>query len=202
MVEFAILAPILIVLVLWSNYFWEVQFARIKAAEAVRFVAFERTVRPDLNAIIAEAQDRYQDLDGTTKGATIGSYYRNKITVFARAEAAPAPLNSNEGLSDKGSSAGVGSIIGAVVGALGGTAGAVAQKMGLDPNQGAVKGGGVPAPELDHPSGDLVLHHRLHGQPAGSHLQGSVLPLPRHVDGLGLRGQPERHLQPGAAAHL
>jgi Flp pilus assembly protein TadG len=138
MVEFAILAPILVVLILWSNYFWEVQYARIKAAEAARFVAFERTVRSDLSAIADEAQDRYKDLDGTTKGNDLGSAYKNRLTVTVTAVHAEAPL-TNFSLSDMGSKGGAGGIAGAVIGALGATAGLVADAMGLDTSQGAVQ---------------------------------------------------------------
>jgi hypothetical protein len=138
MVEFAILAPILVVLVLWSNFFWELQQARIKAAEAARFVAFERTVRPDVSRIASEAQDRYKDLDGSTKGVDLGSAYRNRLTVTVQAEDAPAPLSSESfsGISTKGGASG---IAGAALGALGGTAEKVAEAMGLDTKKGAVK---------------------------------------------------------------
>jgi Flp pilus assembly protein TadG len=138
MVEFAILAPILVVLILWSNYFWEVQYARIKAAEAARFVAFERTVRSDLNAIANEAKDRYQDLDGTTKGVALGSAYRNRLEVNVTATNVEAPL-TNFSLSDMGAKGGAGGIAGAVIGALGATAGVVANAMDLDTSQGAVQ---------------------------------------------------------------
>ncbi|WP_224245583.1 TadE family protein [Hyalangium gracile] len=137
-VEFAILAPILVVLVLWSNYFWEVQHARIKAAEIARFVAFERTVRPDLGAIAAEAKDRYKDLDGTTKGVELGTAYRNRLTINVTARNAPAPLTGMS-LSDMGTKGGAGGIAGAAMSVLGAVAGEVAQKMDLDPNQGAVQ---------------------------------------------------------------
>lgn len=138
MVEFAILAPILVVLILWSNYFWEVQYARIKAAEAARFVAFERTVRSDLNAIANEAQDRYKDLDGSTKGVDLGSSYRNRLTVTVTAVNQDAPLTQFS-LSDMGSKGGASGIIGAVVGALGATAELVAKAMDLDTSKGAVQ---------------------------------------------------------------
>jgi Flp pilus assembly protein TadG len=137
-VELALLAPLLVVLVLWANYFWEVQRARLKAAEVARYVSFERTVRQDLNAIAAEAHARYKDLDGSTKTGELGTTYRNRLTLTVRAEDAPAPLTS-EAISERGSLGGATGLLGAAAGALGGTAEAVARQMDLDPSKGGVR---------------------------------------------------------------
>ncbi|WP_253902979.1 pilus assembly protein [Corallococcus exiguus] len=137
-VELALLAPLLVVLVLWANYFWEVQRARLKMAEMARFVAFERTVRQDLNAVVAEARTRYQDLDGSTKTGTLGTAYRNGLTINVQAQNAEAPLEE-VGMSDLGAQSGVGGIAAAAVSALGGSPAQLAQDMGFDPSVGAVQ---------------------------------------------------------------
>lgn len=99
-VELAILAPILVVLVLWANYFWEVQRARIKGAELARYVAFERTVKTDAAAIAAEAQERYKDLDGATPTGELGTAYRNRLTLTVQAQDVSAPLHATAFLAD------------------------------------------------------------------------------------------------------
>lgn len=138
--EFAILAPVLILLILGSTYFWEVQHVRLKAAELARYVAFERTVRTDVNQIATEAQERYQDLDGSTKtGARpTGLGFQNRLTLSVSVEDADAPLQ-DESLSERGGQGGVGQLLGTVLGAIGSTAGFVAKTMGLDPKKGAVR---------------------------------------------------------------
>ncbi|MCP3102129.1 pilus assembly protein [Myxococcus sp. K15C18031901] len=137
--EFALLAPILLGLMVWANYFWEVQHVRLKAAEVARFVSFERTVRPDLNRITAEAMERYQDLDGATKTGELpkGLGFQNRLTLSIKAEEADAALQQ-ESMEERGGLGGATGIIGKALGALGATAGAVAKKMGLDPSRGAV----------------------------------------------------------------
>ncbi|RKH66244.1 pilus assembly protein [Corallococcus aberystwythensis] len=136
--ELALLAPLLIVLVLWANYFWEVQRARIKMAEMARFVAFERTVRQDLSGIVSEARQRYEDLDGSTKTGTLGTAFQNGITIQVQARNADAPLE-NVTMSKMGAQAGVGGLAGAAIGALGSTPEQLARDMGFDPSQGAVQ---------------------------------------------------------------
>ncbi|WP_342378578.1 pilus assembly protein [Myxococcus stipitatus] len=138
--EFAILAPVMILLVLGAQYFWEVQHVRLKAAELARYVAFERTVRSDVNRIATEAQERYQDLDGSTKTGRLpsGLGYKNRLTLTVSAQDTDAPLQT-ESLSERGSSGGVQAVLGKVLGALGSTAGLVAKAMGLDPKKGAVQ---------------------------------------------------------------
>jgi hypothetical protein len=120
------------------NYFWEVQRARIKAAELARFVAFERTVRSDLNAILGEAQTRYQDLDGSTKTGTLGKSYRNELTLQARMEDADAPLH-RVNMAQIAAQAGASGAVGVGLSALGGTPEQMARGMGLDTRRGAVQ---------------------------------------------------------------
>jgi hypothetical protein len=95
MVEFAIMTPVLIALLLWASYFWEVSLARLKGVEVARFVAFERTVRGDLPAIVAEAQKRYQDLDGSTPDGNRPKGFINGITLSVNASLAEAPLSGS-----------------------------------------------------------------------------------------------------------
>lgn len=137
-VELALLAPLLVVLVLWANYFWEVQRAKLKMAEMARFVAFERTVRQDLSAITTEARQRYQDLDGSTKTGTLGTAYRNGLTIQVQAQNAEAPLE-DVAMSKMGANSGVGGIAAAAVSALGGSPAKLAEDMGFDPSVGAVQ---------------------------------------------------------------
>ena len=137
-VELALLAPLLVVLVLWANYFWEVQRARLKMAEMARFVAFERTMRQDVSAIAAEARQRYQDLDGSTKTGTLGTAYRNGITIQVQAQNADAPLEGVD-MSKMGAQSGVGGLAAAAIGALGGSPEELVKNMGFDPSVGAVQ---------------------------------------------------------------
>ncbi|MCP3058876.1 pilus assembly protein [Myxococcus sp. K38C18041901] len=138
--EFAILTPVFVLLILGTTYFWEVQHVRLKAAEVVRYVAFERTVRSDVNRIVSEARTRYQDLDGTTKTGSrpTGLGHRNRVTLDIQAEDTEASLQ-DESLSGDGRPGGAMQGMSVVLGALGSTAGKVAQAMGLDPNRGAVR---------------------------------------------------------------
>lgn len=92
--ELAILAPILVVMVLWANYFWEVQRARLKAAELARYVAFERTVATNAAAVASEAQERYKDLDSSTPTGDLGTAYRNRLTLTVTAQDVDAPVHA------------------------------------------------------------------------------------------------------------
>ncbi|WP_205525428.1 pilus assembly protein [Pyxidicoccus trucidator] len=128
----------LLVLVLWANYFWEVQRAQLKATELARFVAFERTVRPDVDAIAAEAHERYKDLDGSTKTGALGMGYRNRLSVSVKAQDTAAPL-THTSLTASGAVAGISSMAGTALRTLGETPDDVARKMGLDTRRGAVE---------------------------------------------------------------
>ncbi|OJH40868.1 TadE family protein [Cystobacter ferrugineus] len=136
-VEFAIMAPLLVVLVLWSNYFWEVLRVRIKAAEAARFVAFEHTVRKDLGQITSEAQSRYQDLNGADTGVALGTGFRNKLTLSISAKDAPAPISGS--LSEAGSRGGVSGMIGMISSLVGSTVESIIGRLGFDLSKGAVQ---------------------------------------------------------------
>ncbi|MFP2960682.1 TadE/TadG family type IV pilus assembly protein [Myxococcus sp. 1LA] len=136
-VEFALLAPLLVVLVLWSNYFWDLQRVRLKGAELARYVAFERTVKPDVDRIAAEAQERYKDLDGSTKTGALHDSFEGRLTVSVRARNADAPLTSSS-MSGR-SSGGLMAAANTAMSVLGGTVDAVARQMGLDSRQGAVQ---------------------------------------------------------------
>ncbi|GEN05741.1 TadE-like protein [Myxococcus fulvus] len=138
--EFAILAPVFVLLILGTTYFWEVQHVRLKAAEVVRYVAFERTVRSDVGRIVEEARTRYQDLDGTTKTGSRPTAMgpTNRVTLDIRAEDTEATLQ-DESMSGEGRPGGGMQAMSKVLGALGSTSGKVAEAMGLDPNRGAVR---------------------------------------------------------------
>lgn len=152
-VELAIMAPILVVLVLWANYFWEVQRVRIKGAEMARYVAFERTVKANAATIAAEAQERYKDLDGATPTGNLGTAFRNRLTLTVQAQDADAPLHFTAAPAE-----------------------IFTNMMGLDPGRGAVEtnvqlnleNAIIPdqiaffatAPETNN--GDINFHERFH----------------------------------------
>ncbi|AKQ69288.1 Pilus biogenesis protein, TadE family [Myxococcus hansupus] len=137
-VEFALLAPLLIVLVLWSNYFWDIQRVRLKGAELARYVAFERTVRTDVDRIAADAQARYKDLDGSTKTGDLHPSFEGRFTVSVTARNADAPLTSRS-MSGQNTGGGLMAAANTAMSALGGTAAAVARQMGLEARVGAVQ---------------------------------------------------------------
>lgn len=139
MVEFAIMAPILVVLILWANYFWEISIVRIKSAEVARYIAFERTMRSNLGAIKSEAQDRYRDLNGATKGVATAPGMQNQITLAVNASLKRAPLsgsisqaNSEGGNKASGFMSNISSMMGDSVEKIIGL-------LGFDMNQGAVQ---------------------------------------------------------------
>lgn len=132
-VELALLSPILVAIILWSNYFYEVSLARIKSAEVARFVAFERTVRTDLDTIVAEAKDRYQDLNGADRGVTLGAAYGNEITLGnVTATDVSASLGGPASHS-------MGGVAGALSSLVGGSADSIASVLGFDTSRGAVR---------------------------------------------------------------
>ncbi|XXF80588.1 pilus assembly protein [Myxococcaceae bacterium GXIMD 01537] len=139
MVEFAIMVPILLGLIFWANYFWEVSFARIKAAEVSRFVAFERTVRSNIPSIVAEARDRYQDLDGSTKGVTKPKGITNGVTLTVTAQDAPAPIagSISETNSQNGNPAG--GFLSDIASMMGDAVETIIGLIGFDTNKGAVR---------------------------------------------------------------
>ncbi|AFE07396.1 hypothetical protein COCOR_07211 [Corallococcus coralloides DSM 2259] len=137
-VELALLAPLFVALLLWVNYFWEVQRARLKAAQLARFIAFERIARSDLTGITGDALRRFQDLDGATEDGELGSAYRNEVTLSARMQDADAPLK-RLGLADIAAAAGASGSVGGTLAALGSTPEELARRMGLDTRTGAVQ---------------------------------------------------------------
>lgn len=137
MVEFAIMAPVIIVLILWSNYFLEVQLARIKGAEVARYVGFERTVRKDVGAIANEAKTRYQDLNGATKTGTAAKGFTNTFTLTVTAQNAAAPISGS--LSSAGSQGGLGGLMGTITNLVGDSVEAIIGLLGFKVNQGAVQ---------------------------------------------------------------
>ena len=83
MVEYALMAPLFVTMALWAIYLMEVGDAKIKQQEVTRYVAWEFTARQlsdfdrgqhaarfdDAKAdILAEAFDRYRDLQGENRG--------------------------------------------------------------------------------------------------------------------------------------
>lgn len=138
-VEFAIMAPLLIVMVLWAEYFWEVQHVRLKAAELARFVAFERTVRPNIQRIAVEAHERYKDLDGATKTGELatGAGFRNRLTLTVKGDDTEAPL-TEVSMGARGGLGGAMGMVGGALSALGSTPADLAEDMGLDTRRGAV----------------------------------------------------------------
>jgi hypothetical protein len=62
MTEGAILIPVLILLIYWSQAMTDVMVLKIKAQEATRFVLWEMTVFRDPGQINADLQSRFSDL--------------------------------------------------------------------------------------------------------------------------------------------
>ncbi len=60
--EMAIFAPLVVMLMLYSIYFTDVLQVRLKSLEISRFVAWEKTVFRDSGAIVADAEERFQNL--------------------------------------------------------------------------------------------------------------------------------------------
>lgn len=138
-VEFALVAPIMVALLLWSNYFYEVLYAKIKTAEMARYIGFERTVRKDLPGIIAEAKSRYQDLDGTTKGQALPKSYRNLLTVDAQASLADAPFGGDMGQTAQQAGGGISAVLQKVASVVGTAVGKLAGFLGFKTTEGAVR---------------------------------------------------------------
>lgn len=68
--ETALLLPIILMILYFAIFFWDVSKKRIKSLEVARFAAWEQTayqnVLKSASAIASDTQKRYQDLDGTT----------------------------------------------------------------------------------------------------------------------------------------
>lgn len=138
-VEFTLIAPIVVALFLWSSYFWETLLARVKTAEAARFVAFERTVRTNIAGIEAEAKNRYQDLNGVDEGVPLGLAFRNKLEitkVSAKDYAAPISATTLKSMGSKGKVPG--GIMGWVSSLVGDSVEFLISLLGFDTNRGAV----------------------------------------------------------------
>jgi hypothetical protein len=138
-VEFALLAPLFVALILWSNYFYEVLYARVKTAEMARFIGFERTVRSNVPAIVSEARNRYQDLDGTTKGLALPPSYRNLLTVNATSSNAAAPLSGDTGQTASDAGGGISGAFAKVSSVIGSSVEKLIGLLGFSTSQGAVK---------------------------------------------------------------
>jgi hypothetical protein len=138
-VEFALIAPLMVALLLWSNYFYEALYAKIKTAEMARYIGFERTVRKDLPGIVAEARSRYQDLDGSTKALALPGNYKNLLTVNAQASLADAPFGGDMGQAAQQAGGGISAALQKVASAVGNTVGKIASQLGFQTSQGAVR---------------------------------------------------------------
>lgn len=139
MVEMAIMLPLLVVLILWANYFWEVSLVRIKAAEVSRFIAFERTVRKDTAGILSEAKDRYRDLDGSNKGVASPVNLQNTVTLTVSMRDMPAPISGK--LSDANNESGgkAGGFMGQIASMVGDSVETIIGFLGFDTSKGAVQ---------------------------------------------------------------
>ncbi|MGI5862755.1 MAG: pilus assembly protein [Myxococcales bacterium] len=134
------MAPILSAIVLWLIYFWEVQKVRIKAAEAARYLAFERTVRPNLQAISQEAQERFQNLDSSDRGVELPAGYLNRVTIAkATVREVPAPMSSAS-LSQAGSGQGLGDLLSKATSLLGNSVGGIIGTLGFRFERGGSQG--------------------------------------------------------------
>jgi hypothetical protein len=118
MTEFALMAPFLSVIVLWTIYFWEMSHAKIKAAEAARFVAWERASRPagQNSQIGQDAIDRFKDLESHNKGVA-----------------------QSDGWSQATQQGGIGGIMGQATALVGNAVQSVLSYFGFDTSKGAAR---------------------------------------------------------------
>ncbi len=72
--ETALLLPIILTILFFALFFWDVSKKRIKTLEVARFAAWEQTAYQNVlkspGAIASETKTRYDDLDGTTPTGT------------------------------------------------------------------------------------------------------------------------------------
>ena len=139
MTEFALMAPILSVIVLWTIYFWEMQHAKIKAAEAARFVAWERASRPsNQNGQIGQdAINRFKDLESHNKGVNQAQGWWNKLTIVkSTVSTAPAPISSTSS-SQATQQGGVSGIMGQATALVGNGVQSILNYFGFNANNGA-----------------------------------------------------------------
>src|SRR5437868_3212743 len=61
--ELAIIAPMFILIVMWSEFFWNVGLVKLKVEEAARFTTWEMTAQREPAMVADEVQDRFQDLE-------------------------------------------------------------------------------------------------------------------------------------------
>ncbi|MBI5545453.1 MAG: pilus assembly protein [Deltaproteobacteria bacterium] len=142
--EAAITLPLLVMAILWSIYFWEVQQARIKAAEAARFLAFEVAAGRDRGSVMGDVRARFADLDSTDKeppgSGAIAGYHNTLALVNVDVHTASAPLSSAS-LQDKADDAGVSgitSVLSKAISLIGNSVGAVVNYLGFSTGTGAV----------------------------------------------------------------
>jgi hypothetical protein len=135
-VEMAIMSPILVAMVLWLIYFWENQQARLKAAEAARYIAFNQTV-----GATNDVPARFEDLDSSTAVGKLASARFNKLTIKQATQTlVTSPMADPQGAQKPPGLSGMAStIFGAISGAMGNASGQVMGFFGLDLNDGRVK---------------------------------------------------------------
>ncbi len=61
--EFAIIAPIFILLMIWSEFFTDVGIVKLKTEEASRYALWELTVQRDPSTVDTEIRSRFRDLN-------------------------------------------------------------------------------------------------------------------------------------------
>ncbi len=135
-VEMAIMAPILTVMVFWLIYFWEMQQGRLKAAEAARYLAFNQTVGAT-NDVVA----RFEDLDSTTPTGKLGKARFNTVKISqAAASLVKSPMSDGRSNSKPPGLSGMAStIFGAVSGALGTASDGIMSFLGMSLDDGRVQ---------------------------------------------------------------
>lgn len=93
--EFAIVAPLFIVLIYWSQFFVDIGVLKLKAEEAARYAVWEMTAHRDAGAVANEVRTRFADLEspaslnGTRPAGTrsFTSVQFNRVDIQDRIEA-------------------------------------------------------------------------------------------------------------------
>jgi hypothetical protein len=164
-VEMAIMSPILVAMVLWMIYFWEMQQARLKSAEAARYIAFNQTV----GASTSDVPARFEDLDSSTPVGKMGKARFNKLTITKATQAlVNSPMADPRGASQPSGLSGLASsLFGAISGVMGKASSAVFEFHKLDLSDGRVQ-----------TSTEFAMQNMLIPKRIGNYLAGSGGPLP------------------------
>jgi hypothetical protein len=135
--EFAIVAPLFIMLVMWSQFFTDFGIFKLKVQEAARYGLWEMTAQRPMAQVRTEITDRFKDLASPeginnaqpTDALSFTSGIAVAIDSFTDNEQAPF---TNQKASTSGSGGLAGSILSKIMSILGEAVNKVAQLYGLE----------------------------------------------------------------------